>query len=507
MIEANAVSRSPSTRARAPDAVIRNTEPATGAPLPEIEVMPAQEVRGVVARAREAQKGWAALGFGERRRRLSAFKNLLMDRADEVGAVVHRENGKPLFEAITHDVVPVAMLTSYYARKAKSILRDRRIAAPLFPHKRSYVRYEPRGVIGVIAPWNFPFSLPVGEVVTALAAGNAVVVKPSEFTPLVMLEGKKLLVEAGIPEDLVGVVPGFGPTGAALIESGVDMVVFIGSGATGRKIAAACGERLIPCVLELGGKDPAIVCADADLEKAARTVVFGAFANSGQVCASVERVYVDRRIAEPFTARVVELAKGLRQGDGDVDVGAMTTPAQLGIVRRQVDEAVAQGAKVLTGGHAVEGKGRFFEPTVLTDVNAGMAVMREETFGPVLPIVAYDSEDDAVRLANDTTYGLNAYVFSKDRGRAERLANRIEAGTVMVNDVLYTHGVPEWPWGGVKSSGIGRTHGAEALREMCRMRHVNVERVAVTPPWLYPYRDSVRRSLVKAVRTVMRLLD
>ncbi len=490
-------------------AAIRNTEPATGEPLPEVAVASPEEVRAAVARAREAQKGWAALGFTERRRRLLAFEDLLLARAEEVADVVHRENGKPKFEAILHDVVPVSMLTSYYARKARSILRDQRIGTPLFPHKRSYIRHEPRGVIGIISPWNFPFSLPVGEIVTALAAGNGVVVKPSEFTPLTVLKAKELFDAAGVPKDLLGVVPGFGPTGAALLDSGVDMVVFIGSVATGRKIAAACGERLIPCTLELGGKDPAVVCADADLDRAVRSVVFGAFANSGQICASVERVYVDKRIAEPFTQKVVEITKSLRQGDGsagEVDVGAMTTPAQLEIVKRHVDEAVAKGAKVLAGGHAVAGKGRFFEPTVLTGVDHQMAVMRDETFGPILPIVPFEGEDEAVRLANDTPYGLNAYVFSKDRRHAEAIANRITAGTVMVNDVLYTHGVPELPWGGVKTSGIGRTHGAQALRDMCWIRHLNTERVAMNAPWLYPYRKSVQSALVKVVRTVLRLL-
>ncbi|MHB8419910.1 MAG: aldehyde dehydrogenase family protein [Myxococcales bacterium] len=512
MVEANAVPSNGQKLPRPADRFIRNSEPATGEPLPEVEVASPEAVRAAVARAREAQRGWAASGYQSRRARLLAFKDLLLARAEQVAAVIHRENGKPELEAIVHDVAPVAMLTSYYARKAQGFLRDRKIATPLLPHKRSYVRYEPRGVIGVISPWNFPFSLPVGEVVTALAAGNGVVVKPSELTPLSMLEAKKLLVEAGIPDDLVGVVPGFGPTGAALLDAGVDRVAFIGSAATGRKIAAACGERLIPCVLELGGKDPAIVCADADLDKAARSVVFGAFANSGQVCASVERVYVDRRIVEPFAERVVELTRALRQGDGsqgEVDVGAMTSPAQVAIVRRQLDEAVARGARVLVGGAplAGSGKGRFFAPTVLTGVSQDMALMREETFGPVLPIAPFDGEDEAVRLANDTSYGLNAYVFSKDRGRAEKLANRLEAGTVMVNDVLYTHGVPELPWGGIKSSGIGRTHGPDALREMCWRRLVNMERFSVASPFLYPYRRSFQRSVLRAMRTLLRVLD
>lgn len=500
----------PTTQAAADAAeVIRNVEPANGQPLPEVPVSSEADVRAAVERAREAQKGWAALGFNERRRRLIRFKDLLLDRAESIAEIVSRENGKPRFEALLHDVIPVAELTIYYARNAQRILRDEPIQPRLFPHKRSMLRYEPRGVVGVISPWNFPFSLPMGEVITALAAGNAVVVKPSEFTPLSMSEGARLLEESGIPKDLVAVVPGYGATGAALIDAGVNMVVFIGSVATGRKIAAACGERLIPCVLELGGKDPALVLADADLDRAAKTVVLGAFANSGQICASVERVYVDRRIAEQFTEKVVALTRTLRQGDageGEIDVGAMTMPAQMQTVARHVEDAIARGAIARTGGlpQAI-GNGRFFPPTVLTNVTQEMTVMREETFGPVLPILPFDSEEEAVRLANDTPYGLNAYVFSRDRRRAEQIAHRLEAGSVLINDVLYTHAAPELPWGGVKQSGIGRTHGAQALKEMCWIRHVNVERLAIPAPWNYPYRSSVQQKVLTAARRFLKL--
>ncbi|MBI3185699.1 MAG: aldehyde dehydrogenase family protein [Myxococcales bacterium] len=489
-------------------AAIRNTEPATGKPLPAVAAVGPGEVRLVVERVRKAQAKWAALGFAERRRRLSAFKNLVLDRSQELAAVISRETGKPPFEGLLHDIAPLVNLTAFYARGAKRALRDRRVPIRMFPHKRSYLRYEPRGVIGIISAWNFPFSVPMGEVVTALAAGNGAVVKPSEFTPLSALEGKKLLDEAGIDPELVAVLPGFGPTGAALIDAGVDMMVFVGSLATGRKVAASCGERLIPCVLELGGKDPAIVLQDANLEAAARSVVFGAFANSGQVCASVERVYVDRAVAEPFTLRVVELTKKLRQGGGgEVDVGAMTTPAQLETVRRHVDQALAAGAKALTGAEVRPGPGRFYAPTVLTGVSHEMAVIREETFGPVLPIIPFDDEEEAIKLANDSDYGLSAYVFSKSTRHAEQVANRLAAGTVIVNDVLYTHGVPELPWGGVKCSGVGRTHGEEALREMCWVRHVNVERFSLPKPWLFPYREAVLRRLEKLLRTVMRLFN
>jgi succinate-semialdehyde dehydrogenase/glutarate-semialdehyde dehydrogenase len=309
----------------------------------------------------------------------------------------------------------------------------------------------------------------------------------------------------------VQVVTGFGPTGAALYDSEdpkerVDIVVFTGSVPTGKRIAAACGAQLIPCITELGGNAAAIVRADVDIDRAARSVVYGAFANSGQICVSVNRVFVDERIATAFTDKVVEITKGLRQGaEGEVDVGAITTPAQLEIVKRHVADAVRRGAKAATGGAQANGSGRFFPPTVLTGVSNDMAVMREETFGPLMPIMPFKTEDDAIRMANDTPFGLMGYVFSKDKRRAREIAERISAGTVIVNDVLYTYGAPETPWGGVKQSGIGRVHGDQALKDLCEARHVNLERFHVKVPWIYPYRDSAYRMVLKLARRVGRL--
>jgi acyl-CoA reductase-like NAD-dependent aldehyde dehydrogenase len=323
-----------------------------------------------------------------------------------------------------------------------------------------------------------------------LAAGNAVVLKPSEFTPLIALKARELFDRAGLPEDLFRVVVGKGATGAALIES-VDMVVFTGSVPTGRKIARACAERLIPCILELGGKDPAVVLKDANLDRAARTIAWGAFANSGQVCASVERVYVEREVAQPFQEKVLEFTKTLRQGDpaqGMVDLGAMVTQPQLDKVTAQVQQATAGGAQVLTGGTPLPGPGRFYPPTVITGVAPDMDLMREETFGPVLPITIVDSEDEAVRLANDSPFGLSAYVFGQ-RGHAERVADRLMAGTVIVNDVLYTHGLPETPWGGIKTSGLGHVHGLRGLKDLSIQRHINSESLGLPAFWLFPYTD------------------
>ncbi len=493
--------------------VIRNTEPATGKPLPEVPVMTADQVHDAIRRARAAQPAWAALSFAERRRKLVAFKDRILDHAEEICDLLSRENGKPRIEALMHEVVPAVDFTLFYARRARRVLRNEKIRLRLFPNKASYIKYVPRGVIGSITAWNFPFSFFVSDVVTALAAGNAVVLKPSEFTSLISLKGKELCDEAGIPSDIVQVVTGFGPTGAALYDSAdpelrVDAVVFTGSVPTGRRIAAACGEKLIPCITELGGSAPAIGGADVDIERAAKSVVYGAFANSGQICVSVNRVFVDERIAQPFTEKVVEITKGLRQGaEGEVDVGAVTTPAQLEIVKRHVADALQKGATAATGGAPAPGPGRFFPPTVLTNVKPDMAVMHEETFGPLMPITSFKSEDDAIRMANDTPFGLMGYVFSRDKRRARELAERIRAGTVIVNDVLYTYGTPETPWGGVKQSGIGRVHAEQALKDLCEMRHVNVERFHINVPWMYPYKESAHKMVLNLARRLYRLFS
>lgn len=477
------------THARQP---LQNVEPASGRPLAPVAVADAEDVRRVVARARRAQARWAALPWGERRARLLAFRDRLLDRADDVAETISRETGKPRFEARVHEVLPIADLSHYYATRAERFLRDRPIFHHLlWPYKKGYVRYEPRGVIGIVSPWNFPFALPMGDVVMGLAARSAVVVKPSEWTPHSMLIARDLMAEARIDPDLVGVVCGHGPTGAALVDE-ADMIVFTGSVATGRKIAARCGERLIPCVAELGGKDAAIVLPDADIEDAARKIVTGAFLNAGQVCASVERCLVHDALFEPFCDAVVRITRSLHQGDpnadDDVEVGAMVTPMQVEVVRRHLDDARAKGARILTGGTIQEGPGRFVEPTVLVDVTDDMLCWREETFGPLLPIRRYDDVDDAVRIANDTVYGLNAYVFGGSVAKAEDVANRLEAGGVVVNDILYHHGAPEAPWGGWKASGVGRVHnGKDGLRELCEVRYVGLPRGRLELPITFPY--------------------
>ncbi|HEY1557158.1 MAG TPA: aldehyde dehydrogenase family protein [Kofleriaceae bacterium] len=483
---------------------ITSINPATGEPLGEVPDMAAAEVRVAVEAARAAQRAWGELSIDARCRRVLRFAEVLMARAEEVIDLLVREGGKTRLEALGMEVVLVADLVRYFAKHAPQMLAPEPIPLHLMKHRASYLHFTPRGVIGVIAPWNFPFSIPIGETMMSLLAGNGVVLKPSEITPLVALKARELYLAAELPPDLFQIVTGRGATGAALIDSGIDYCVFTGSVATGKKVAAACGERLIPCTLELGGKAPAIVCADADLDRTAQAIAWGGFANSGQVCASVERVYAVDSIHDALVDRVVAETQRLRQGDPstpDVDIGAMAWDQQVAHVEKLVAQAVAAGAEVRTGGHRRPGAGQFFEPTVLVNCKQDMDVMRKETFGPVIPIARVADEDEAVRLANDSHLGLLAYVFTRDRVRGKQLAERVEAGTVMINDVLATYGCPETPWGGVKHSGIGRTHSIIGLRDLCETRHVNHDRVAMPREvWWYPYKESTYKALLKAGR-------
>ena len=508
MAEAIAIRHRPAQGSVTPQGTLAVYEPGTGKLLGEVRVSSVSDVRETVQQARAAQTEWARKPFAERRAVLLRFKELLLARAEDFCDHITRENGKTRNESLFMEVLPVADAAHWYATHAQKVLADEKIPLHLFPHKKSYLRFYPRGVIGIISPWNYPFSIPVGDAIAALMAGNGVVVKPSEFTPIVMEKTRALLEEAGLPRGLFGVVQGRGEVGAELIRSGVKMIVFTGSVATGKRVNLAAAEQMIPCVLELGGKDPAIVLPDADLDAAAKRIAWGAFANSGQTCASVERVYVHESVARPFTEKVVALARQLRQGDPnqhDVDVGAMTTQMQVEIVRRHLDEARQRGAQVLAGGEiqvSPEGA-RFVQPTVLSGTTPEMAIVREETFGPMLPIMTYRTEEEAVRLANDSSYGLSAYVFTKDRAKAERIANQLLAGTVMHNDTLYTHAAPETPWGGVKASGLGRVHGKHALRDFSEIRHVNLERINFPAFWYYPYSRKAWSTGLRVYRTLL----
>ena len=460
---------------------------------------------------------------------LGRFAELLCDQKDSVAAVISCEAGKPEAEAMSTEVMVVLDTVKYLQNHVPAFLKPEPVphGNPVMKLKGGTLLREPYGAIGIISPWNYPFSLPSIQTLTAIATGNAVVLKPSEFTPYSSLELEKLLRAAGLDADLLQVITGDGAAGAALLAANVQKIVFTGSVATGKRVAQAAAARLLPVVLELGGKDPMIVLEDADIDVASSAAVWGAFMNAGQTCLSVERCYVQEKIYEKFLEKCVEKTNKLRVGSshplrrtdsGDkeihdgaksgapaskvssagegaygpnpgVDVGPMIHERQLSIVQSHVEDAVTRGARLLAGGKPLAQLGpNFFAPTILADVDHSMKIMREETFGPVLPVCSFKTEDEAVKLANDSEYGLAACIFTNDRKRGEALARRVQAGTVMVNDVLTCFGISEAPHGGIKASGIGRTHGRFGLEEMVWPKYVDSDRMPrMKKLWWYGY--------------------
>jgi len=472
------------------DHVIESRNPATGELLGTVPEMDEHQVHDAVKRARGAAGDWAALPVDRRVDHLLDVRDLMLDRVDDLVALVCAETGKTRLEALFSEIMVTAETIAHYAKRAPKVLAPERVSPGLFRTKRAVKFHEPFGVVGVISPWNYPFTLTMTPVVTALLAGSTVVLKPSEVTPLVGVAVGDLFRDVGAHPDIVQVVTGGGATGHAVVTGGVDKIAFTGSVATGRKVMQAAAERLTPVVLELGGKDPMVVMEDADLDRAAAAAVWGAFTNAGQTCISIERVYAVAAVFDDFVEKVVERARALKVGR---DLGSMTFPRQIEIVERHVADAVAKGARVLVGGRRVPGApGLQYEPTVLVDVDHSMDIMREETFGPVLPIMSARDEDEALRLANDSAYGLDASVFTGSPERAERLAAGVESGTVCVNDVLVNYALPGLPFGGVKDSGIGRAHGDEGLLEFSRVKAVAYDRAGLRrePHWFAPTRSA-----------------
>ncbi len=469
------------------DPSIETFDPRTGALLAVVPDQSATEVRAAVARARTAFGSWSTLTFRERTGYLMTVRDRLLDRAEELVEIICAETGKQRAEAVTTELMAVCETMDWYARHGERSLRPRQVAPGTMAHKTAWKRYEPLGVIGVISPWNYPFTLSMTPLVTALFAGNAAVLKPSEVTPTVGLAIGELF-DDDTWGDLVQVVTGGGATGEAVVRGGVDKVVFTGSVRTGKRVMAAAADTLTPVLLELGGKDPMIVCEDADVVRAAKGAVWGSMQNAGQTCMSVERVYVADAVYDEFVARVLTEVAAIRQDDsGAGDIGSMTFGPQVEIVERHVADAEAKGATVLLGGQRSERPGLWFPPTVLVDVDHGMDVMREETFGPVLPIMRVADGEEGLRLANDSPYGLNSSVWTEDRDRGVSIANRLESGNVCINDCIVSYAVTGLPFGGVKESGIGRVHGAEGLREFCQVKSILGQKVR-TPRevWWFP---------------------
>lgn len=480
-------------------ATIPCTDPATGERLGEVPALTPDEVRGCVAKARKAQREWACTPFSERRKVLGRLLQLLLERADALCELICRDAGKTLHNAMIGEIWPIAEKLRWTIAEGETHLRSEVVSSGLLVHKRAVVEYVPLGVIGVITPWNFPLQNILGPTIPALFAGNAVVIKVSEWTSWSVAPFQELidraLKDCGYSPDLVQIITGYADTGAALVNGGVDKIVFTGSMPNGKRVLETSAKTLTPCILELGGKDPMIVCDDADLEQAAYAACSATFIASGQMCLAAERILVFDAVYEQFLAKTQDIALRLRQGaplEGKlVDVGAMTMPAQVDIVEALVNDAIAKGARVIAGGSRAKGKPskHYFEPTILADVTADMRIMNEETFGPVMVVVRVKDEAEALRIANSTEYGLSSSVFSKDHARAKRIADQLIAGSTCINDWALMYMVQDLPFGGINGSGFGRLNGREGLRACTNVKAVIEDRLPIhRPVKLFPGR-------------------
>lgn len=479
------------------DGVLVSTSPATGEEVGRFPVHGEAEVAEVVAAARTAADWWSGLGYNQRRKRLAAWRRLVAQRIDELTDLMHREGGKPVDDALIEAMTALEHL-DWAARKAEKVLGPRRVSAGLLmANQAASVEYPPLGVVGVIGPWNYPVLTPMGSIAYALAAGNAVVFKPSEYTPAVGAWLVSTFAEAVPEQPVLQLATGLGETGAALCRAGVDKIAFTGSARTGKRVMAACAETLTPVLMECGGKDVLIVDADADLDAAADAALWGGMSNAGQTCVGVERVYVLEPVYDQFLSKLVARAEKLTAGAApDADLGPITMPSQIDTIRRHIDDALARGGRAVVGGPESV-RAPFVDPVILVDVPEDSAAIQEETFGPTLTVSKVADVDEAVQRANDTPYGLGATVFSKRRG--VEIARRLRSGMASVNGILSFAGVAALPFGGVGDSGFGRVHGEDGLREFTRPKSIARQRFATPMALLSFDRTEKTNSLLKTL--------
>ncbi|HJL18591.1 MAG TPA: aldehyde dehydrogenase family protein [Sandaracinaceae bacterium LLY-WYZ-13_1] len=473
--------------------VIDKRSPVTGEPLGTFHISTREEVEAAVARARSAFPPWRDTPVKDRLRMLARIKDVVRTHGEEYARRISEDTGKPLVDSLLTELMSIPLFVDHYRKTAPKVLARKRVGTPiLFPGKKSYVEHFPMGVVGIISPWNFPFQLAMVPTVSALIAGNTVVLKPSEVTPITGEIIDEIFRRIGLPRGVVEVVQGDGSTGAALTGARVDKIFFTGSVATGRKVMAAAAEKPIPVELELGGKDAMIVCADANLERAARAAVWGGLVNCGQMCVSVERILVEEAVHDRFVDMLQREVDKIRVGGPEehADIGPLTFGNQLDTIESHVKSAVEAGARLLRGGKRVERPGQFYEPTLVADVSPQMEIYREETFGPVLPVTKVRDAEEGLRLANEHQYGLTGSVWTKDMDKGLDLASRMECGQVMVNDLVASVGNPALPFGGVKNSGFGRYHGDEGLLSFTHQKAIMVDRGWLDfEPFWFPYRD------------------
>ncbi len=475
--------------------LIESINPSTKQVLGKVPIMGKTKVDEVVASAQKAYEMWQLTSYKQRAKYIAKLRQVIADQADDLAQLISEEVGKPLAEAYLSELTGPLDTCTWLIENCEKLLNDQTISLsnPLLSSKQSIVTFEPLGVVGIIAPWNYPFSIPMMAILMAIMVGNTVVLKPSEKSPLIGLKIAELCQAAGLPPSVVEVITGDRETGKFLSEAKLAKLIFTGSVQGGQKVMAQASANLTPLSLELGGKDAAVVLADAPLDWTCRGLVWGAFTNAGQACASVERVYlVKGKNTEKILTKLVKLTSALKLGPGtadNTDVGPLIDEVQLARVKEHVEDAVSKGARILVGGHSREDLGGFFfEPTILVDVNHTMKVMTEETFGPLMPIMVVENEDQAVELANDSEYGLCATIWAGKLERAECVARDLNVGTALINDCLFSHATPQLPWGGIKKSGFGRSHSYFGLYDLVNIKHISIDSAGGSHRvWWYPY--------------------